>query len=176
MRASFRTSMQGYTLFEVMITIIVLAIMMGFAVPSFQEAVMNGATSAQTNDLVAALQGARSEATKQVRPVRVSALGGNWAAGWELATDRDRSGALNDDDVLLRTGDPVRDGFQVSVQDIGGVGVNHIWFDASGRLLGSAQPIMLTVRRPDGDLDKSRRLCIALSGRVESKIGETACL
>ena len=171
-----KRSTQGFTLFEVMITLIVLAIMLTFAIPSFREATLNGATTAQTNDMVAAFNGARSEATKISRPVRVSALGDNWLNGWEMASDQDRDGAINGPDVLLLNGDPAREGFAIAVEDTGGAIVNDVWFDASGRLLGAAQPIVVTVRRPDGDLEKSRRLCIALSGRVESKKGEGACL
>lgn len=166
---------RGFTVYELLISVTVLGVMAAITIPSFREISLNSATTGQVNDLVAALASARSEATKLSRPVRLSA-NGTWDAGWVLATDADRNGSLDGPDIELRTGDPARDGYQVIVADTGGTPVNHIWFNATGRLVGSAQPVVLTVRRPDGDVSKSGRLCVALSGRVESKKGENACL
>jgi type IV fimbrial biogenesis protein FimT len=166
----------GFTVIELLVTLTMLGILIAIALPNFREASLNGATTAQTNDLVTAFNLARAEATKQSVPVRISAVGGDWQNGWEAATDRNQDGLLDANDLLVRTGDAARDGFTWIVADVGGNPVNDIWFNATGRLLGSAQPIVVTIRRPGGDTAKSRRLCIALSGRVESKKGESACL
>ncbi|MCB1588313.1 MAG: GspH/FimT family pseudopilin [Xanthomonadales bacterium] len=89
---------RGFTVIELLITLTMLGILVALALPSFREAGLNTASTAQVNDLSTALNLARSEATKQARPVRVSALGGDWATGWEVATDADRDGASNGDD------------------------------------------------------------------------------
>ncbi len=178
MRGASRHShhrIRAFTVMEMLITVTALGIALAIAIPSFREAGLNAATSAQTNDLITALNTARAEATKFTQPVRVSAVGGNWQDGWTLATDRDRDGLLNGTDIELRTGDVTRDGFILVVEDTAGTAVTDIWFNGTGRLVGSTVPIVMTVRRPDGDTTKSRRVCIALSGRVESFKGETAC-
>lgn len=174
--AAGRNRSTGLSVFEVLITLTVLGILAALAVPSFREAALNGASTAQSNDLATAFSLARSEATKQAVSVRVSAVGGDWQAGWEVATDRNRSGTIDGADVVLRIGDQAREGFIWVVQDQGGGAVADVWFNASGRLVGMAQPVVVTIRRPDGDASKSRRLCIALSGRLESKKGEGSCL
>lgn len=172
----FGSGERGITLIELFVTILVLAILLGLAAPTFRDVNLNNASTAQINDLVTALNMARAEATKLAVPVRVSSVGGNWQNGWQVATDRNRDGVLDANDLVLRTGDGAREGFTWQVQDTGGGGVTNVWFDAAGRLVGSAQPIMMTIRQPDGDVTKSRRLCVALSGRVESKKGEGACV
>lgn len=63
----------GFTLVELMITIAILAIVMGIAVPSFSEMIKRNKRASCTNELVGALQLARSEAVRSGRPVTVAA-------------------------------------------------------------------------------------------------------
>lgn len=56
---------QGFTLLELLITIAVLGILLGIAVPSFQSSLTNSRLTTAANDLVGALQAARSEAIKR---------------------------------------------------------------------------------------------------------------
>src|SRR3546814_19233482 len=57
----------GFTLIELMVTISVLAILMMLAVPSFTSIINSNRLTAQSNEVVAALQLARMEAIKQNR-------------------------------------------------------------------------------------------------------------
>lgn len=58
----------GFTLVEVMITVLLAAIVMGLAVPTFRSLTTSSRLSSQTNDLISVLTFARSEAiTKNVR-------------------------------------------------------------------------------------------------------------
>ncbi|MCP3661179.1 MAG: prepilin-type N-terminal cleavage/methylation domain-containing protein, partial [Gammaproteobacteria bacterium] len=63
---------KGFTLVELMITILILAILLGFAVPSFQAMMRNNAVVAASNQLLGALLLARSEAVKREAPVTVT--------------------------------------------------------------------------------------------------------
>lgn len=60
---------RGFTLIELMVTITVLAVLLGIGIPSFRSMIENNRIAAASNDLVSALQLARSEAIKRGIPV-----------------------------------------------------------------------------------------------------------
>lgn len=82
----------GFTLVELMITIAVLAIVMAFAVPSFNDMTLGSKLRSQANDLVAGAALARSEAIKRNQPVSLCASSngtsctGSWSQGWIVIT------------------------------------------------------------------------------------------
>ncbi len=55
----------GFTIIELMITVAVASLLMAIAVPSFNQMVVSGRLTAQSNEFVAALSLARSEAIKR---------------------------------------------------------------------------------------------------------------
>lgn len=80
----------GFTIIELMVTLLVLSILVASAVPSFRELTRSNRVVAAQNDLVTAMSVARSEAVKQSRAVTVCASADsatcsgntNWATGW----------------------------------------------------------------------------------------------
>lgn len=89
---------RGFTLIELMITIAILAIVLGVAVPSFQDFVRRNRVTATANNLVSALALARSEAVK--RATRVTVASGDWAGGWQVFVDTATVGDATGDTVL----------------------------------------------------------------------------
>ena len=82
---------QGFTLIELMITIAILAILLGIGVPSFQALIRNNQIATTANGLLADLQLARSEAVRQKRDIRVCSSNAtqtacadstDWKPGW----------------------------------------------------------------------------------------------
>lgn len=55
----------GFTLVELMVTIALASILLAIAVPSFNQMIVSGRLTAQSNDMLAAINLARSEAIKR---------------------------------------------------------------------------------------------------------------
>lgn len=99
-------SKRGFTLVELMITLAVLAILLAIAIPSYQTFILNSRMSSISNDLLGALQLARSEAIKRNSRVSVckSAGGGactnagTWAQGWMVFVDNGVAGTVDGTD------------------------------------------------------------------------------
>lgn len=82
----------GFTLIELMVTLAVAAIMMTMAVPSFTSMTKNNRLTTQTNQLVTALNLARSEAINRRATINVvatdaSSSGNEWGKGWSVVID-----------------------------------------------------------------------------------------
>jgi type IV fimbrial biogenesis protein FimT len=103
---------RGFTLVELMVAIMVLAILFGLAVPSFRDASLGSRLAGYANDMVASSQLARSEAVKRNRLVVICATDTtsdgdfvcvdepNWETGWAV-------GFLEDVDRFDEDGDPI---------------------------------------------------------------------
>lgn len=85
-------SQRGFTLVELMVTLAVAAILMAMAVPSFTEMTKNNRLTTQTNQLVTALNLARSEAitrrvTMNVAATDATDADNEWGKGWSVAVN-----------------------------------------------------------------------------------------
>ena len=84
---------RGFTLIEMLITLVVAAILLGLAIPSYNDAVLGSRVSNLANDLIASIQLARGEAIKRNAPVTLCrsangttcAVAGSWEQGWIVA-------------------------------------------------------------------------------------------
>jgi type IV fimbrial biogenesis protein FimT len=106
----------GFTLIELMVVITVALILLGIAVPSFQTVVNSSRLTSAANEMLAALQTARTEAIRYNLRAMVclstnsntatptcAGSGATNAIGWIAFTDVDKSSAYNSStDKLLR--------------------------------------------------------------------------
>lgn len=102
---------KGFTLIELMITLALSAIILAFAVPSFQDIIRNNRLTAHTNEFVAALQLARSEAIKRGTRITLckSLDGSNCASnsngyeqGWIVFIDLDNDANVDVGEEIIR--------------------------------------------------------------------------
>lgn len=114
---------RGFTLLELMFTLAVAGVLLVIAVPSFNAFMQNSRMATQTNDFVADLNIARSEAARRALPVVVVAKAGGgganeWGPGWTIFVDADRDGVL-DAGELFRDGEPLAGA--MTLDNVGGV-------------------------------------------------------
>jgi type IV fimbrial biogenesis protein FimT len=161
---------RGYSIIEIVTAVAVLALLLGFAIPSFEQFMMNFRTTSQTNDLLADFAVARYEATKLGRNVTVAANGGDWNTGWQVNSDLNGNGTIAAEEILRQRGDLV-DGFAVAASDSGGTAITQIVFGPTGAMTAPAAVAEFAICRPDNDTAKARGVRVQQTGRAESKKG-----
>jgi len=177
-----RGSTAGFTLIELIIVVALAAIIMTLAVPSFQTMVANNRITAHTNELVMAINLARSEAVKgNVRVILCRsanptasppACGGsanNWTTGWIVFASGDTNNTYqNGVDTLIRVAEAARIGIQIRTN---GTSDNNLEINSDGTTNeggGTAAFAICDDRDGDGDFDEQwgRQIQVSPSGHV----------
>jgi len=97
-----RALMRGFTMIELAVVMIMVAILTMIAIPSFQYITTANRISSEINSLLGDLQYARIEAVKEGYPVTVCpssngttcTVGNNWAIGWIVFADSNGDGVV----------------------------------------------------------------------------------
>jgi|25BtaG_2_1085352.scaffolds.fasta_scaffold12134_2 type IV fimbrial biogenesis protein FimT len=169
----------GFTLLELIITIIVLSIVASFAVPSFRETIMNNRLTAQINEASSLISYARSEASKlQSGVVTVcsstdnASCSGNaaWETGWIVFRDIDGDRAVDtaDGDELLKVGNALSGGNSFRIRGLTSNGGGFIQFASNGFPIppaggSAAGTIMVCDSRGVSD---ARAIVLGVAGQV----------
>ena len=123
---------KGFTLIELMITLVVLVIALSIGVPNFVTWIKNNRLDTATRTLTGAFQLARNEAVSRQTVITIDS-GGSWNNGLTMYTDTAVAGntAYNaTDDALIKDLDYAMDGITVNSND----GNNFISFSGAGLL------------------------------------------
>ena len=82
---------RGFSLVELMVTLVIAAILLSLAVPSFSTTIQNNRLTSQANQFIIAMTFARSEAVKRSATIDIiatSPTGSNeWGGGWKVAVN-----------------------------------------------------------------------------------------
>ena len=152
-RSTLQPRLSGFTLVELLITIVIAGILASLAVPSFREFIAGQRIRTASFDIMATLVLARSEAIKRNANVTVTPAGGVWTNGWSVAA----GATLNQQSALpgltiTCTGD-----------------CNPITYAGNGRLpAGAAAPSFEISSTSSASV---RCISIDLGGRPNSKVG-----
>ncbi len=108
LRSRAPSTVRGFTLVELMVTLVVLAIVLSIGVPSFTGMTNRNKLTSASNELVAGLQLARSEAVRRNMRVAVcpstdgaTCAGEDWSQLVVFA-DADADGDVGDDEEVIR--------------------------------------------------------------------------
>lgn len=145
----------GFTLVEVVVTLAVAGIIIGMAIPSFRELIANSRLTTTTNNLVASISYARSEAIKRAQTVTVVAMGAGWDDGWNVL---DQAGAT------IRTFEAPADTIQIVAVDANANNMTTLRFDGRGLLLNQAGGATISIC-DDRMGETGRQIQISATGR-----------
>lgn len=150
---------QGFTLYELMITIAVAAVIISYGVPTFRTLIQNSRAHAHANDIITALNLGRNEAIHRGSAVTVcSSTNGttcagstDWTSGYVI---RSASG------TVLRSWPELRGGDNVLTAN-----VSQVRFGPRGDIDSGAAP-QLQLALPDCSGDQGRNIAINMAGRI----------
>ena len=95
------TPQGGFTLIELMFSIVILVILITLAAPSLRDIVRDQRVKTATFDVYASLVFARSEAIKRNAPVAICITSGtDWAGGWTVKTTDCTNASLKTQDAV----------------------------------------------------------------------------
>ena len=141
---------KGFTLIELMVTLVVLVVALSIGIPNFSTWIKNNRIDASTRTLASALQIARSEAVSRQSVITIDS-GGDWANGLTIYTDVAGVGntAITAADTLIKDLDFSMDGITTTTNDN-----NFISFTNTGRLsTADTSPLILTLCLTSGESD-----------------------
>lgn len=143
----------GFTLIELMMSIVVLAILVGIGIPSFTTLINNNRVTSQVNDFVTSINLARSEAIKRGASLTVTAGGAGWSSGWTVAMGG----------TPLRQYDALKNDTTLSASD--GV-TTTLTFDSRG-FLSNGSTVTFNLCNDESTFD--RQVSVTAGGRVNTK-------
>ena len=135
-----RVSQHGFTIYELLITMLMIGVILTIGVPSMSEFVQNSRISGTANDLHSSFHLARSEAARSKNIITIcasansmdaaAACGGTFEDGWiifiDLNGDLDRAGP---DENVIRAHPAINDRIDVTTNP---PGANYFSFAPSG--------------------------------------------
>jgi type IV fimbrial biogenesis protein FimT len=148
---------EGFTLIELMVVLVIVAVTIMLAAPGFNDASLNTRLKAYSNALVSSVYVARGEAIKRNVPMRVCvstdgstcAGSGDWEQGWVV---------LDPNDVVVEQHQPLSGGFRMT-----STGGHTLTFQPSGV---ASTPTSLKICRQAPEVGNQERVVtISATGR-----------
>ena len=170
---------RGFTLIELVVTICILGIVMAIAIPSFTSTIRNNTIASISNNMIASLNYARSEAIKRNTPVSVcaptdssySACGSNWSLGWLVFVNPNGANV-----VVNSTAAPLLRVEAITDQSINlttSPSVGIATYNGSGFPAQNTANVVFTIKATGCTGDAGRQISISMTGR--SSVTNVTC-
>jgi len=167
----------GFSLIELVVTIALMSILIGFAMPSLRSVLGSSELTATVNELVFALQTARSEAIKRSAPVALCTSatplvpdpgcgGDGYADGWIVFADTNGNGTRETDEELILQAEPPGPAFAFTPETTVATGVMFVDSGASSTAGGT--PVSGSIRIDHTSDDRARVVTVGANGRIAS--------
>ena len=174
----------GFNLLELMITLLIAGMVLGFGIPSFTQFIASNRMAAAANDLVTSIHAARTEAVKRRQTVTICAsstwadaspdcdLGGG-GGGWIVFFDANGDVSVAAGDTVIVAHAPLAEGISFQIDPLS---VPYLQYGGNGfpRTAGAGTPISNMQLCDDrGDVDTGggvaagRWIQIGITGRPQ---------
>lgn len=174
----FRRSETGFTLVEMMITLVILGLLITIGIPSLSDFVASQKVRTTASDMIADMALARAEAIKESRSSlveRVSGATNTWKDGWRICVDLNSNGSCENNEIRKVTTTAVsgRSKMCSTSSDFD----NRIVFRPDGRVVRASAPGAndgIKISDDNGDSatenDRIRLIFIGVSGRARMEV------
>lgn len=172
-----RSQGRGFTLIELMVTLVIVAVLGLVMAPGLTAYKRNAELTSTINTLLSAINAARSEAMKRgMKAMVLPANRSRWSGGWIVFVDKDGDQAYSEaNDITILTQGPLESYFSLSGTGSASGSTPYILYDGSGYSKlknGGFSALTLSLRRNDLSgsslYEQTRRVVIAKTGRVRA--------
>jgi len=165
MKSNKKLKDAGFTLLELMMTIVIVAVLVSLAGPNFRILIQNNRQVSHTNEFITSMHQARSEAVKRGSQVRITATtttdtANEWGPGWSVWVDLDSDNTLDTNERLRNAIDHTD---SITLNSNGNV--TEYRYDPDGSLALGA-PDTLDICDSSRNGESRRRVSFAPNGRV----------
>lgn len=160
-RLEQRPRNRGFTIIELMVTILIIGILTTYALPNYRTFVADQRIRSTSFDIMTTLTLTRSEAIKRNAQVIATPANNDWSQGWTVTTGAgtiiSQQSSIAGLTIICKQGTPL------TTQ-----ACNAVTYDAEGR---SSNAQSIEISNADTTNAKTRCISIDLSGRPNAKKG-----